>query len=62
MLIVGIIAGTNGFTANIYTIENYKMYQYLIIKPYTKLHLFGIGFLFSILYFDILEYRKLDTF
>ena len=34
----------------------------MITKPYTKLHLFGIGLLAGILYFDLLEYRKLDSF
>ncbi len=60
MTIVGLMAGLEGFTAGIYTLENYWLYQMMLIKPYGKLHMHGIGILAAILYIDILAYRKMD--
>jgi len=60
MTIVGVMAGIGCFTAGIYTLENYELYRMMLIKPYAKIHLHGLGILCAIFYFDILEYRKID--
>ncbi|CDW89299.1 UNKNOWN [Stylonychia lemnae] len=62
MFVVGFLAHTKSYTANVYTLENYDMYQLLTTKPWSKFHLHGLGILCAILYFDILAFRKLDKF
>lgn len=62
MTIIGFLSATKDYTANVYSLENYDMYQLLITKPWGKLHLHGLGILAAILYFDILAYRKLENF
>jgi hypothetical protein len=32
----------------------------MLIKPYGKLHLHGLGILAAITYFELLQYRKLE--
>lgn len=61
MITVGVLAGLNNWTANIYTLENYNMYMLMFSKPWGKLHLHGLGILAAIFYFDLLGYRKLDS-
>jgi len=34
------------------------MYQYFIIKPYTKIASFSMGIMLSMLYLEIIDYRK----
>ena len=55
-----VIADINNFTAGIYTVENADLYNKLIIKPYCKIQAQGLGVLSSILYFDVLAYRKVE--
>lgn len=62
MSIVAFLSAVKGYTANIYTLENYDMYQLLTTKPWGKFHLHGLGILTAILYFDVLAYRKLEKF
>jgi hypothetical protein len=57
-VIIGLIASHYNFTAGIYTVENYELYAQIIIKPYCKLQVHGLGILSAILYLDILDYRK----
>lgn len=59
-VIVGYVAYHIGFTAGIYTIENFLLYSRYMIKPYCKLQVYGLGILGAIMYLDILEYRKHD--
>jgi peptidoglycan/LPS O-acetylase OafA/YrhL len=46
-------------TAGAYTLENWYMYAQYLNKPYCKLQVHAIGILFAILYFDLIEYRRI---
>ena len=60
MFIVGTLSVIKEYKANVYTLENYDMYQLLTTKPWGKFHMHGLGILSAILYFDVLAYRKLE--
>jgi len=62
MFVIGFLSSTKHYTANVYTLENYDMYQLLTTKPWSKLHFHGLGILCAILYFDVIAFRKLDKF
>jgi uncharacterized membrane protein YidH (DUF202 family) len=50
-----------GLTAGALSLENYYLFGVILNKPYTKLASYSIGIYLSMIYLDIVNYRRLKS-